>query len=73
MHSKEDILVARCGYFRAIFGSNMRESQEGVTFVLLLEYLYTDVLLLTREADVIKGYSCCKRSVCVGRYVPNGG
>jgi hypothetical protein len=63
IYAKKDILVARSEYFRAMFSSNMRESREGeieitccsrATFVVLLEYLYTDVFILTDKSDLFE-------------------
>jgi hypothetical protein len=60
IHAKKDLLVVKSEYFRAMFSSNMRESREGeikitccsrATFVVLLEYLYTDVFSLTDKSD----------------------
>ena len=63
IYAKKDILVARSEYFRAMFSSNMRESRDGeieitccsrATFVVLLEYLYTDVLTLTDKSELFE-------------------
>jgi RCC1 and BTB domain-containing protein len=67
IYAKKDILVARSEYFRAMFSSNMRESREGeieitccsrATFVVLLEYLYTDVLILTDKSNYLVHDDC---------------
>lgn len=61
IHAHKSILAARCEYFQAMFRSGMRESIENEiiienfskeSFLLLMEYIYTDSAMIDIEYSV---------------------